>query len=125
VTAAITVVAALSMAGIPPFNGFYSKELLFEATYEVAHEAGGIAWLYPTVATLASVLTVVYSVKFLALFFGERRAPTADIHRPPIGLVGPPPCWPSRPSSSASRRSWQSTPSFRGRRRHRHRRGAT
>jgi NADH:ubiquinone oxidoreductase subunit 5 (chain L)/Multisubunit Na+/H+ antiporter, MnhA subunit len=78
------------MAGIPPFNGFYSKELLFEATYEVAHEAGGIAWLYPTVATLASVLTVVYSVKFLALFFGERRAPTADIHRPPIGLVGPP-----------------------------------
>jgi NADH:ubiquinone oxidoreductase subunit 5 (chain L)/Multisubunit Na+/H+ antiporter, MnhA subunit len=50
VTAAITVVAALSMAGIPPFNGFYSKELLFEATYEVAHEAGGIAWLYPTVA---------------------------------------------------------------------------
>jgi len=114
VTAAITVVAALSMAGIPPFNGFYSKELLFEATYEVAHEAGGIAWLYPTVATLASVLTVVYSVKFLALFFGERRAPTADIHRPPIGLVGPPPCWPSRPSSSASRRSWQSTPSFRG-----------
>jgi len=103
VTAAITVVAALSMAGIPPFNGFYSKELLFEATYEVAHEAGGIAWLYPTVATLASVLTVVYSVKFLALFFGERRAPTADIHRPPIGLVGPPPCWPSRPSSSARR----------------------
>ncbi|WP_435074697.1 hydrogen gas-evolving membrane-bound hydrogenase subunit E [Halorubrum sp. HHNYT27] len=90
VTAGITVVAALSMAGIPPFNGFYSKELLFEATYEVAHEAGGFAWLYPIVATLASVLTVVYSVKFLALFFGERRAPIKDVHRPPIALVGPP-----------------------------------
>ncbi|MFO8115390.1 MAG: hydrogen gas-evolving membrane-bound hydrogenase subunit E [Halorubrum sp.] len=90
VTAAVTVVAALSMAGIPPFNGFYSKELLFEAAYEVAHEAGGVAWLYPVVATLASVLTVVYSLKFLALFFGERRAPVADVHRPPIALVGPP-----------------------------------
>ncbi|WP_144921818.1 hydrogen gas-evolving membrane-bound hydrogenase subunit E [Halorubrum salsamenti] len=90
VTASITVIAALSMAGIPPFNGFYSKELLFEAAYEVAHEAGGLAWLYPAVATLASVLTVVYSVKFLALFFGERRAPVADVHRPPIALVGPP-----------------------------------
>lgn len=90
VTAAVTGVAALSMAGIPPFNGFYSKELLFEATYEVAHEAGGLAWLYPAVATLASVLTVVYSVTFLAMFFGERRAPVADVRRPPIALVGPP-----------------------------------
>ncbi|OYR41963.1 hydrogen gas-evolving membrane-bound hydrogenase subunit E [Halorubrum sp. Eb13] len=90
VTAAVTAVAALSMAGIPPFNGFYSKELLFEAAYEVAHEAGGIAWLYPVVATLASVLTVVYSIKFLALFFGERRAPVADVHRPPIAMVAPP-----------------------------------
>ncbi|MFC7185858.1 hydrogen gas-evolving membrane-bound hydrogenase subunit E [Halorubrum yunnanense] len=90
VTAAVTVVAALSMAGIPPFNGFYSKELLFEAAYEVAHEAGGLAWLYPAVATLASVLTVVYSLTFLALFFGERRAPAADVHRPPVTLIGPP-----------------------------------
>jgi len=90
VTAAITVVTGLSMAGIPPFNGFYSKELLFEAAYEVAHEAGGLAWLYPAVATFASVLTVVYSLKFLALFFGERRAPIADVHRPPIALIGPP-----------------------------------
>ncbi|WP_435099956.1 hydrogen gas-evolving membrane-bound hydrogenase subunit E [Halorubrum sp. N11] len=90
VTAAVTVVTGLSMAGIPPFNGFYSKELLFEATYEVAHEAGGVAWLYPAVATLASVLTVVYSLKFLAVFFGERRAPIKDVHRPPVALVGPP-----------------------------------
>jgi multicomponent Na+:H+ antiporter subunit A len=90
ITAAITVVAALSMAGIPPFNGFYSKELLFEATYEVAHEAGGLAWLYPAVATLASVFTVIYSVKFLSMFFGERRAPIADVHRPPVALIAPP-----------------------------------
>ncbi|MEF8855880.1 MAG: hydrogen gas-evolving membrane-bound hydrogenase subunit E [Haloplanus sp.] len=90
ITAAITGVAALSMAGIPPFNGFYSKELLFEATYEVAHEAGGFTWLYPAVATVASVFTVVYSVKFLAIFFGERRAPIADVHRPPVALVAPP-----------------------------------
>ncbi|MDZ7731146.1 MAG: proton-conducting transporter membrane subunit [Natrialbaceae archaeon] len=88
--AAITVIAALSMAGLPPFNGFYSKELLFEATYEVAHEAGGFAWLYPIVATVASVFTVVYSLKFLSLFFGERRAPIAAINRPPVALVAPP-----------------------------------
>jgi multicomponent Na+:H+ antiporter subunit A len=89
-TAAVTGVAGLSMAGIPPFNGFYSKELLFEAAYEVAHEAGGLAWLYPVVATVASVLTVVYSLKFLGVFVGERRAPIKEIHRPPVALVAPP-----------------------------------
>ncbi len=90
ITAVITGVAALGMAGIPPFNGFYSKELLFEATYEVAHDVGGIAWLYPIVATVASVLTVVYSLKFLAVFTGERRAPVENVHRPPVVLVAPP-----------------------------------
>ncbi|MDS0294176.1 hydrogen gas-evolving membrane-bound hydrogenase subunit E [Halogeometricum luteum] len=90
VTAVVAGIAALSMAGIPPFNGFYSKELLFEAAYEVAHEAGGLAWLYPAVATLASVFTVVYSLKFLAMFVGERRAPKAEVHRPPVALVAPP-----------------------------------
>ncbi|SEO28892.1 multicomponent Na+:H+ antiporter subunit A [Halogranum amylolyticum] len=90
VTAVVAGVAALSMAGIPPFNGFYSKELLFEAAYEVAHKAGGLAWLYPAVATVASVFTVVYSLKFLAMFFGERRAPKAEVHRPPVALVAPP-----------------------------------
>jgi multicomponent Na+:H+ antiporter subunit A len=90
VTAAITAVAALSMAGIPPFNGFYSKELLFEATYEAARGAGGLAWVYPAVATAAGALTVVYSLKFLAMFVGPRRAPIAEIPRPPLALVAPP-----------------------------------
>jgi len=90
VTAAISVVAGLSMAGIPPFNGFYSKELLFEAAYEFGHEAGGLAWLYPAVATAASIFTVLYSLKFLAVFFGERRAPQKTVPRPPTALVVPP-----------------------------------
>jgi len=90
VTAAVTVVTALSMAGIPPFNGFYSKELLFEAAYEAAHASGGLAWAYPAVAVLASVLTVVYSLRFLSVFFGDRPSELARVHRPPVGLVAPP-----------------------------------
>lgn len=90
VTAAITVVAALSMAGVPPFNGFYSKELLFEAAWVAANEGGGLAWLYPVVAVAASVFTVVYSLRFLAMFFGDRRATGVDIHRPSTALVAPP-----------------------------------
>ena len=89
-TAAVAVVAGLSMAGVPPFGGFYSKELLFEATYEAAAGAGGAWWLLPAVATLASVLTVVYSLRFLAVFFGDRPAALGEVHRPPAVMLAPP-----------------------------------
>lgn len=90
VTAAITGVAALSMAGIPPFNGFYSKELFFEAAYETAAAAGGLAWLYPILAVVASIFTVVYSLRFLAIFLGDRPESVGHPHRPSIGLLVPP-----------------------------------
>ena len=89
VVAAVTVVAALGMAGIPPFNGFYSKELLFEATYEAALHLGGPAWLLPVVAVLGSVFTVCYSLRFLMLFFGERPEALGEVHRPPLAMLAP------------------------------------
>ncbi len=89
VTAAVTLVAALSMAGLPPFNGFYSKELLFKAAYETATGSGGLAWVYPAVAVLASALTVVYSLRFLWMFVG-RRPDELDVEgRPSAGLLAP------------------------------------
>ena len=91
VTAAIAGIAGLSMAGIPPFNGFYSKELLFEAAYETAVNAdGALAWLFPAVAVLASVFTVLYSLKFLSIFVGERPAAVGGLGRAPVTLVAPP-----------------------------------
>ena len=88
VTAAVAAVASLSMAGLPPLNGFYSKELLFEATYEVGHEAGGLAWLFPTVAVIGSVFTFLYSIKFLSLFLGDKPA-ELEAHRPPVAMLAP------------------------------------
>ena len=90
ITAAVTVVAALGMAGVPPFNGFYSKEFLFEAAYEAAHAAGGLWWLAPVVAVLGSVFTFLYSVRFLMLFFGEKPDGLGHVHRPPLAMLAPP-----------------------------------
>jgi multicomponent Na+:H+ antiporter subunit A len=70
VTAAVATVASLSMAGLPPFNGFYSKELLFEAAWKTAAAVGGLAWAFPVVAVLGSVFTFLYSIRFLWLFWG-------------------------------------------------------
>ncbi|MFC7200095.1 hydrogen gas-evolving membrane-bound hydrogenase subunit E [Halospeciosus flavus] len=90
VTAAVTVVAALGMAGLPPFNGFYSKELLFEAAWEFGAHAGGLAWLAPVVAVFGSVFTFLYSVRFLMLFFGEKPEGLDHVHAPPVAMRVPP-----------------------------------
>ena len=90
ITAGITAVAALSMAGLPPFNGFYSKELLFETTYEAAHAAGGFWWIFPAVAVFGSIFTFLYSIRFLWLFVGEKPASLGDVHSPPLTMLVPP-----------------------------------
>ncbi|MFB6113058.1 MAG: hydrogen gas-evolving membrane-bound hydrogenase subunit E [Halodesulfurarchaeum sp.] len=90
ITAAVTVVAGLGMGGIPPFNGFYSKELLFEAAYETAVHLGGAAWLYPAVAVFGSVFTLLYSLRFVMLFFGDKPDGLDHVHRPPMSMVAPP-----------------------------------
>ena len=89
VTAAVATVAALSMAGIPPFGGFYSKELLFDAAYETAHAAGGLAWLFPALAVFGSVFTVLYSVRFLRLFWGPRPDGLGEVHAPSLPMRVP------------------------------------
>ncbi|MCB1390240.1 MAG: monovalent cation/H+ antiporter subunit A [Rhodobacteraceae bacterium] len=58
VTFAIGTIAALSMAGIPLFNGFLSKEMMLEA----AHETG--TW-FAVIATIGAVFSVAYSLRFI------------------------------------------------------------
>ncbi|MBC7158255.1 MAG: monovalent cation/H+ antiporter subunit A, partial [Rhodobacteraceae bacterium] len=64
VTFTIAAITALSMAGIPPLNGFLSKELMLE---EAAHTVwAGSAWLFPALATAGALLSVAYSFRYLA-----------------------------------------------------------
>lgn len=75
VTATLTGLAALSMAGVPPLIGFVSKETLFEGFLE----ADFATWAGPVAATLAvtaSALTFAYSMRiFFGAFGGELRQP--------------------------------------------------
>ncbi|MGV3483740.1 MAG: monovalent cation/H+ antiporter subunit A [Planctomycetaceae bacterium] len=90
ITATLGIIAAASMAGLPPLNGFLSKEMMLE---EAAHTKWiEIAWLFPVVATFAAMASVAYSLRYLFhVFFGSRRdAEAAAPHDPSIGLWGPP-----------------------------------
>lgn len=71
VTAALTGVAALSMAGVPPLLGFVSKENLYEGFLE-ADFAPGAGPVAAAVAVVASALTFAYSTRIVHGAFGGR-----------------------------------------------------
>jgi multicomponent K+:H+ antiporter subunit A len=79
-TATLAMVAAASMAGVPLFNGFLSKEMFFAETLH-AGWLGTWDWTLPLLATLAAIFSVAYSVRFIHdVFFG---AGPKDIARTP------------------------------------------
>ncbi len=59
-TAIFFIIGALAIAGIPPFNGFASKLLIYEAAYKVSPILSIIAMLV-SILTLASFVKVFHS----------------------------------------------------------------
>jgi multicomponent Na+:H+ antiporter subunit A len=86
VTAAASLLASLSMAGLPPFLGFVSKEFLFEAQIESSWDAVPMA-----IAVLVNAVIVgVAGVVTLRPFFMNRDRVREVRHREVPGLlVGP------------------------------------
>ncbi|GGL56579.1 hydrogen gas-evolving membrane-bound hydrogenase subunit E [Halocalculus aciditolerans] len=89
VTALVAVIAGLGMGGIPPFNGFYAKEFLFEAAWEAAVHDGGVYWLFPVLAVVGSIFTFVYAIRFVAVFFGDTTPALDDVHAPGASMLVP------------------------------------
>ena len=88
-TFAIVLIASLSMAGIPPFNGFLSKEMMLE---QAAHVVWLTPWAMGLMATLGALFSVAYSFRFLAHgFLGPQRGLYPHVpHDPGPGLLGAP-----------------------------------
>lgn len=65
VTSTVALLATLSMAGIPPFFGFVSKEALLESFFESAEHGEIAGWIAFGAAALAGALFVTYSLTLL------------------------------------------------------------
>jgi multicomponent Na+:H+ antiporter subunit A len=86
VTAAAAVLASLSMAGLPPFLGFISKEFLFEAQIRSSWNAFPVA----VAVVVNAVIVGVAGVVTLRPFFMNRDRVREVRHRESLGLlVGP------------------------------------
>lgn len=84
-TAVLAMVASAAMAGVPLMNGFLSKEMFFAESLHLP-VSGTIATLVPVMATLAGVLSVAYSMRFIhdVFFNGEpKNLPKYPPHEPP------------------------------------------
>jgi multicomponent K+:H+ antiporter subunit A len=90
ITATLAVVGAASMAGVPLFNGFLSKEMFFaETTFVTGNVMTRIG--LPAMAVIWGTFSVAYSLRFiLQVFFGP---PARDLpkkpHEPPRWMLLP------------------------------------
>ncbi|MHA1134228.1 MAG: monovalent cation/H+ antiporter subunit A [Alphaproteobacteria bacterium] len=86
ITATLAFIASASMAGIPLFNGFLSKEMMLE---EASHTVyAGYPWIFPVLATLAALVSAAYSYRFaISTFLGKPRDDyPKKPHDPPVGM---------------------------------------
>lgn len=63
------VIGALSLSAVPPFNGFWSKDLILEECYNLGGQFG---YLLLFLGTVTAIITVAYTLRMLSLvFLGE------------------------------------------------------
>ena len=89
------LIAALSVSGVPPLNGFASKWMVYQGILESGKE-GGSAWvIWLVVAMFGSALTLAGMMKLVhAIFLGqassERQNFTAQNQGTPLVMMIPP-----------------------------------
>jgi multicomponent Na+:H+ antiporter subunit A len=93
----LTIIGAFAMAGLPPFNGFLSKEMFFTAVVNASNMSsmnmGNFGALFPIVAWIASIFTFVYSMILVFKTFRGKYKPEKlekEVHEAPIGMLIPP-----------------------------------
>ena len=89
----LTVIGAFSMAGLPPFGGFLSKEMFFTGTLAAFGERSWPAVWIPALAWLASLFTFVYCmILVFKTFAGQKRPGLLDKppREAPVGMLVPP-----------------------------------
>lgn len=87
-TAAIFLIGAFSISGIPPFNGFVSKWLIYHAAYEKALVTNNFGYVIVTViAVVVSVMTLASFIKVAqSVFFGQLPEEFEHVKETPLSM---------------------------------------
>ena len=87
-TCALFLIGAASISGLPPFNGFGSKWMIYQATFQKAGETGNFFFVVVCVAALiTSVLTLASFIKVAqSVFFGQLNPKFANTKEVSLGM---------------------------------------
>lgn len=94
ITFTLAIIGTFSMAGLPPFNGFLSKEMFFTGMVRVLEmdiynlDTWGI--LFPVIAWVASIFTFIYCMIFVFKTFTGKFQPEKlekKPHEAPMGML--------------------------------------
>jgi len=90
----VALIGSLSMAGLPPFNGFLSKEMFLTAMLSLQEFnmfSMDVWWvLFPIIAWIGSVFTFIYSLYFVFHTFAGKHQPEQlpkQAHEAPVGML--------------------------------------
>ena len=85
------LIGAFSISGLPPFNGFVSKWMIYQAAYAKAVTTGNFYYAVVTVTALVvSVMTLASFVKVLhSVFFGQLKKEHETVHEAPGIMLFP------------------------------------
>jgi len=84
VTSATALAGSMSIAGLPPFAGFWSKLIIIIASLEAGHP------VFALIAALTSIVTLVYYLKFQSgVFFGTLDSAFSQIKEVPLTMKIP------------------------------------
>jgi NADH-quinone oxidoreductase subunit L len=63
------LIGGVSLAGVPPLGGFFSKESVFGVSWELGAEGNPFGWIMFVAAALAAIMTFYYTLRMLGLTF--------------------------------------------------------
>ena len=92
-TCALFLIGAASISGLPPFNGFASKWMIYQSVFEKASETGNFVYvIVVVVCLLCSVLTLASFIKVAqSVFFGQLNPEfnKPEVHEVPVVMQIP------------------------------------
>ena len=87
ITAVTCSIASLSISGIPPLGGFFSKLIIIIAAVQAVNTLGPVAYVLTAITVLVSFLTIIYFVKLQKMaLFGPLPDNLSTIREVPVSM---------------------------------------